>query len=586
MPFVRARRRCAIPAAVLTCATCNRAPSPAASAQSRAIIAASPSASTPQTPSRSATAPACIAAPALCARSSSWAITGAPTSAAASSARRIMASRAIGMPSSENATAPAARSAAKSVSSSPARPFVTAAIGSTCANPTSAARARIQRVTSTVSFTGSVFAIAATVVKPPAIAAATPDAIVSLCSPPGSRRCTCMSMSPGITQRPAASRTARAFGPAPGAATPITFPSSISTSPTTSRDRTGSSTRPPAMARSIIAPASCRFRVDVGVDDDRVLVLAIELAEPHPHALVRRRRQMLADIGGLDRQLAVSAVDEHRETGGARPAGAPDRCERVLHRPAGVDHVVDEHDRAIGDLDRLGVRLPGPAPNAVGAAVHVDDAEVDLSAALVANALREAVRDVGTGGLDADDDELVQLGGIGEDRVGQRVEAVVDLLGVHDRLLRPELVGLVARLLGLLHRVEDHERAVTQPAVEVAVHRLVVDVEMARLAVADDENARLVVTVEADEVPGAGALAVQAEARVGRDVLATRDAVRVGAARTDADRPVAARDRLRRARAGRVVLEEKRDQRHAHRHAVRRLLEVDGARVAVERRRD
>ena len=52
------------------------------------------------------------------------------------------------------------------------------------------------------SLTGSVFGMQATAVNPPATAAAAPLAIVSLCSCPGSRRCTWMSINPGATIQP------------------------------------------------------------------------------------------------------------------------------------------------------------------------------------------------------------------------------------------------------------------------------------------------------------------------------------------------------------------------------------------------
>src|SRR5262245_25795144 len=57
-------------------------------------------------------------------------------------------------------------------------------------------------VTPALSFTGDVFGIHATAVKPPATAAAVPVATVSLCSCPGSRRCTCISINPGQTISP------------------------------------------------------------------------------------------------------------------------------------------------------------------------------------------------------------------------------------------------------------------------------------------------------------------------------------------------------------------------------------------------
>ena len=64
-------------------------------------------------------------------------------------------------------------------------------------------------MTPALSLTGDVFGMQATAVKPPATAAAVPVATVSLCSCPGSRRCTCMSISPGQTTSPPASSTTR-----------------------------------------------------------------------------------------------------------------------------------------------------------------------------------------------------------------------------------------------------------------------------------------------------------------------------------------------------------------------------------------
>ena len=60
--------------------------------------------------------------------------------------------------------------------------------------------------------------------------------------------------------------------------------------------------------------------------------------------LVPRRRQVLADEVGPDRQLAVAAVDEHRQLHGPRPPVLGDRVERRPHGAAGEQHVVDEHD--------------------------------------------------------------------------------------------------------------------------------------------------------------------------------------------------------------------------------------------------
>ena len=89
-----------------------------------------------------------------------------------------------------------------SASCSPSWPRDTAPIGYTRARFASAAFLRMYSVTPALSFTGFVFGMHATAVNPPATAAAVPVAIVSLCSCPGSRRCTCMSISPGHTTNP------------------------------------------------------------------------------------------------------------------------------------------------------------------------------------------------------------------------------------------------------------------------------------------------------------------------------------------------------------------------------------------------
>ena len=62
-------------------------------------------------------------------------------------------------------------------------------------------------------------------------------------------------------------------------------------------------------------------------------VLAVDLLQPHLHALLQRRRQVLADVVGLDRQLAVAAVDEHDQLDRARPAEVDQRVERRADRP-------------------------------------------------------------------------------------------------------------------------------------------------------------------------------------------------------------------------------------------------------------
>src|SRR6188508_162171 len=162
-----------------------------------------------------------------------------------SRARRSSSAVAVGWPSSVIATHPAAFSSPMSASSSPFCPFDTAPMGYTRASPAAAALARISDVTVALSLTGLVFGMHATAVNPPATADAVPLATVSLCSCPGSRRCTCMSMRPGQSTRPLGTSTTVA--PSTGRSRPtfaITAPSTrMSNAP--SSPLAGSTTRPP-----------------------------------------------------------------------------------------------------------------------------------------------------------------------------------------------------------------------------------------------------------------------------------------------------------------------------------------------------
>src|SRR5919108_6683513 len=104
-----------------------------------------------------------------------------------------------------------------------------------------------------LSFTGVVLGMQATAVNPPATADATPDATVSLCSCPGSRRWTCISISPGTITNPRGTSTT--WTPSPtGRSRPtwaIRSPS-INTSRSPSIPFTGSTTRPPLSSRFIL----------------------------------------------------------------------------------------------------------------------------------------------------------------------------------------------------------------------------------------------------------------------------------------------------------------------------------------------
>ena len=191
--------------------------------------------------------------------SSQWSMIGRPNALAYSRARRISVASCTAAPSSLKPTHPAAARSPSSASSLPARPLLTAPIGSTRTCARAAASRSTYSTIERLSIAGSVFGIAHTVVKPPRAAARVPDSMSSLYSRPGSRRCACRSTNPGVTTRPFAPIS---LAPAVATVPPTSAirPSSISTSPLMSSLAAGSMTRPPRMTMRSLTPAPSRPR--------------------------------------------------------------------------------------------------------------------------------------------------------------------------------------------------------------------------------------------------------------------------------------------------------------------------------------
>src|SRR3954466_6895707 len=85
--------------------------------------------------------------------------------------------------------------------------FEIAPVGKTFTQAVSVARSLIHAIVAGLSAAGEVFGMQTIVVNPPAAAARAPEAIVSLCDCPGSRKCTWISIKPGATIKPFASIT-------------------------------------------------------------------------------------------------------------------------------------------------------------------------------------------------------------------------------------------------------------------------------------------------------------------------------------------------------------------------------------------
>src|SRR5919198_5904345 len=73
------------------------------------------------------------------------------------------------------------------------------------------------------------------------------------------------------------------------------------------------------------------------------LVDLVDLDELHLDALVAGGRQVLADVVGTDRKLAVAPVGEAGELHARGAAVVEEGLDRCADRPPGVEDVVDEH---------------------------------------------------------------------------------------------------------------------------------------------------------------------------------------------------------------------------------------------------
>src|SRR5450756_2291648 len=86
------------------------------------------------------------------------------------------------------------------------------------------------------------------------------------------------------------------------------------------------------------------------LDPDRVL--PVDLDEGDLDDLVAGGGDILPDVVGPDRELAVAAIHEDRQADRARPPEVHQGVHRGADRPPGVEDVVDEHDRAAVEVHR------------------------------------------------------------------------------------------------------------------------------------------------------------------------------------------------------------------------------------------
>ncbi len=165
----------------------------------------------------------------------------------------------------------------------------------------------------------------------------------------------------------------------------------------------------------------------------------VVLGETHLDVLAARGRHVLADVVGAQRQLAVAAVDEHRQLHGTRPADVAQRVQRRADRATGVEHVVDQdHQRAVDAT--LGNRGVLQRPRGLDVEVIAVQRDVQRAARHVdAGELADLVGDPGgqrhTAGRNAEEDDarrvrVVQCG-LFDDLMSDAGDGTADVGGGH-----------------------------------------------------------------------------------------------------------------------------------------------------------
>src|SRR5581483_9145811 len=90
--------------------------------------------------------------------------------------------------------------------------------------------------------------------------------------------------------------------------------------------------------------------------NDHRLVDALVFRDENLDPLRVGRRDVLTYVVGTDGQLAVAAIDQHRELDRSRAAEVHERVHRGASGAAAVDDVVDEHDDLAVDRGHVGLR--------------------------------------------------------------------------------------------------------------------------------------------------------------------------------------------------------------------------------------
>ena len=147
-----------------------------------------------------------------------------------------------------------------------------------------------------------------------------------------------------------------------------------------------------------------------GQDDG---VLAVDFAHLDAHLVIVRGVQGGSNVIGLDGELAVAAVDQHRQLNGQRTPEIRERVHGGANGASGVQHVIHQHH--VPGVERAGnmCRLQRPALaglEVVAVERDVDGADGDLGAGVFLDEGAEPHGQRHAAGADADEDEARRRG--------------------------------------------------------------------------------------------------------------------------------------------------------------------------------
>ena len=199
----------------------------------------------------------------------------------------------------------------------------------------------------------------------------------------------------------------------------------------------------------------------LGLADEHDLVDLVDLDELHLDALVARGRQVLADVVGPDRQLAVAAVGEHGELDARRAAVLEQRVDRGADRAAGVEDVVDEDHGAPLELEvelrvaddglRAPRRLAAADVDVVAVEGDVELAEVELEVGALRDQPAQTVGERDAARVDPDERDGLEILVPLDDLVRDPRECAADGVTVeHDPALWPAVRRRIPLEIGRL----------------------------------------------------------------------------------------------------------------------------------------